>query len=148
MDSDKLYELFEKAISDNFGEKMRTDESLCKRIWSSLANVEWYYIRPSESRGAVSVGYSFRAAGGLIADIRDLGDYMDWYCASPDSTVDDVFRRAMKKAGFIPDDTPEICDEPGCLRDVVAGWPTSDGGYRCTCYDHCADDRIKPLTIT
>ena len=102
MDSDKLYELFEKAISDNFGEKMRTDESLCKRIWSSLANVEWYYIRPSESRGAVSVGYSFRAAGGLIADIRDLGDYMDWYCASPDSTVDEDRKSTRLNSSHIP----------------------------------------------
>ena len=28
------------------------------------------------------------------------------------------------------------CDEPGCNRVASCGWPTGDGGYRCTCYEH------------
>jgi hypothetical protein len=29
-----------------------------------------------------------------------------------------------------------ICDEPGCFNGASCGWPTSDGGYRRTCYEH------------
>jgi hypothetical protein len=29
-----------------------------------------------------------------------------------------------------------ICDEPGCFNIANCGWPTSDGGYRRTCYEH------------
>ena len=33
-------------------------------------------------------------------------------------------------------DTLNMCDEPGCYRDVSCGWPTKDGGYRSTCGEH------------
>jgi hypothetical protein len=29
-----------------------------------------------------------------------------------------------------------LCDEPGCFVEVSAGFPTDDGGYRRTCYNH------------
>jgi hypothetical protein len=29
-----------------------------------------------------------------------------------------------------------MCDEPGCYNQVGSGWPTKDGGYRMTCYEH------------
>lgn len=29
-----------------------------------------------------------------------------------------------------------VCDEPGCFNYASCGWPTSDGGYRRTCYEH------------
>lgn len=29
-----------------------------------------------------------------------------------------------------------LCDESGCTRDASCGWPTNDGGYRRTCYEH------------
>lgn len=29
-----------------------------------------------------------------------------------------------------------LCDEPGCFVEVSAGFPTEDGGYRRTCYNH------------
>lgn len=30
----------------------------------------------------------------------------------------------------------EMCDEPGCDTDASCGWPTDDGGYRRTCFEH------------
>jgi hypothetical protein len=29
-----------------------------------------------------------------------------------------------------------LCDESGCFVEVSAGFPTEDGGYRRTCYNH------------
>lgn len=29
-----------------------------------------------------------------------------------------------------------LCDEPGCDREASTGWPTKDGGYRHTCFQH------------
>lgn len=138
MNVEQIYDLFEKSIIDYLGEKMKVDDELCKRVWGSMANVDWYYVRPSDRRedgSCISVGYSFRAAGGLIARIIGRGDYMDWYCSSEEGVVDEEFRRVMKKNGFIPDDHPGICDEPGCLEDASCGFP-SGTVYRWTCYKH------------
>jgi len=30
----------------------------------------------------------------------------------------------------------DLCDEPGCYEVTSCGFPTDDGGYRRTCYDH------------
>mgnify|MGYP006289681555 FL=1 len=134
MEVERAYTLFEEVITDHFGERMKTDDDLCSRIWSSLANVDWYYVKGEKT---VSVGYSFRAAGSMIAGIRGFGDYMDWYCSGPDADVAPEFRRLMKKNGFIADTMGTICDEPGCLNEAGSGW-SSDTGYRVTCFEHSA----------
>jgi len=89
MEVERAYTLFEEVITDHFGERMKTDDDLCSRIWSSLANVDWYYVKGEKP---VTVGYSFRAAGSMIAGIRGFGDYMDWYCSGPDADVAPEFR--------------------------------------------------------
>ena len=33
------------------------------------------------------------------------------------------------------------CDEPGCYEVTSCGWPTEDGGYRHTCYEHMEKDK-------
>lgn len=30
----------------------------------------------------------------------------------------------------------QLCDAPNCNQEATCGWPTTDGGYRRTCYDH------------
>lgn len=85
---------FEAMIARVFDERMKIDVELCKQIWSALANVDWYKPKTHES-----AGYTFRSAGGLIAAIRGLGCYMDWYCSGPLATVTDEIRRSFKKEG-------------------------------------------------
>lgn len=122
---------FEMMLARVFGERMKTDDELCKQIWSSLANVDWY--KPTTHDSA---SYSFRAAGDLIAAIRGEGDYMDWYCSGPYPEITDEIRRSLKKEGWIADDMPSICDEPGCLESAGCGWSESKGKYRHTCRKH------------
>lgn len=121
---------FEEAVERMLGEKIRSDDEFAKQFWSALANVDWYHPATGQS-----ASYSFRAAGGLIADIRGEGNYMDWYCSGPYATVSDMIALSMKKEGWIADILPPICDEPGCIKEGTCGWPT-DSGYRMTCYGH------------
>lgn len=125
---------FEKALRDGLGDTIQNGD-VAKQLWSALANVDWYH---PESKDYAS--YSFRAAGGLIADLRGSGDYMDWYCCGPYAEVSDHIARVLKKQGWIYDDMPAICDEPGCLEFVSCGIPTPTG-YRNTCGAHRPDKR-------
>ena len=121
---------FEDDLIATQADRVRDDEGYARRLWSSLANVDWWHPE-TNSEG----GYSFRAAGAVIAEMRGEGDYMDWYCCGPYAVVDDEVRRRLRKLGWIYCDTPEICDEPDCLEDVTCGWP-SPNGYRNTCGKH------------
>ena len=134
MNQEQIYDLFENVLKKYLGEEMKTNDELCVKVWSSLANVDWYYIRDTSALHMVS--YSFRAAGRLIAEIRESGNYMDWYCSGPDATVDGEVRRALRKEGFIPDVYPEICDESGCMNDVSVVFRDEDGKTRITCFVH------------
>jgi hypothetical protein len=72
----------------------RADEQMARDMWSALANIEWKH----DSGDAA--GYTFRAAGDLVAAIRGSGDYMDWYCSGPDAHITDDIAQAMKAAGW------------------------------------------------
>lgn len=124
-----MSERFERDLQEGLGDSIH-DDDVAEELWSALANVEWYHPESHDT-----AGYSFRGAGGLIAQLRDEGNYMDWYCCARDGVVSNNIARVLKKRGWISDTMPPICDEPGCLADVSCGTPTANG-YRSTCSEH------------
>ena len=59
MTKDEVYQHFEDTIIKYLGERMKTDQELCVRVWSSLANVDWYYIK-NIPENCHEVSYSFQ----------------------------------------------------------------------------------------
>ena len=86
---------FERDVNEVLGDRLRADKEICKQMWSALANVSWFHDESGDT-----AGYSFRAAGDLIAAIRGEGDYMDWYCSGPYSVVSDLIEYAMGLKGW------------------------------------------------
>lgn len=132
------YDEFEAMIKRTLGDEMKSNDAACIELWCALANVDWYQ---PEKHFAVS--YSFRAAGGMIADVIERGNYMDWYCSGSYPDVSDRIQRAFKKEGWIHDALGPICDEPGCLASVSCGTPVPGGKYRSTCSNHAPDRRLS-----
>lgn len=122
---------FEKTLAEAFGERIKTDDAFCVDLWCALANVDWYH-----PASGTEFSCSFRCAGGIIAEIRGSGGYMDWYCSGPAAEVSDFIRRSLKKRGWICDPVPTICDEPGCLGYVGSVWRDDKGVSRSTCGVH------------
>jgi len=127
---------FEADLKAAIGDKILDDE-IAKEVWCALANVDWYH--PEEKQ---DYSCSWRYAGGLIAEFRGSGCYLDWYCCGQDGVVSEFVRRSMRKLGWIFDNTREVCDEPGCLKDAGCGW--NDGTKsRYTCGEHMGKHMTK-----
>lgn len=85
---------FETAVQRALGQEMKSDETLCREVWSALANVDWKH------ENGDTASYTFRAAGDLIASIIGKGDYMDWYCSGPYAVISERVEKAMLAEGW------------------------------------------------
>ena len=88
----------EVCSNDNYAQNLYA--ALCNNefqknaIWPILKDEVW--------------SCSWRYAGGIIADIRGRGDYMDWYCSGmgglatyvPEGAVTDAIKQDLHKLGW------------------------------------------------
>jgi hypothetical protein len=58
-----------KVYAQNLYAALCNNKFVKNEVWPILTEKDWYC--------------SWRAAGGIIAEIRMEGDYMDWYCSGP-----------------------------------------------------------------
>lgn len=94
-------------------EKVRASPEYAQHLYASLCNNTfvkneiWPLIKEDKW------SCSWRYAGGIIADMRQEGDYIDWYCSGitddytcstgnvPESVVTDEIRKDLMKLGWI-----------------------------------------------
>ena len=62
-------------------EKVRGDEVYAQHIYAALCNTEWQKAEPWLILKDQRWSCSWRYAGGIVADMREEGDYIDWYCS-------------------------------------------------------------------
>jgi len=81
-------------------ERLANDDQLARELYSALCNMQW---RLKEDKEDV-FSYSWRGAGGLVADMRAIGEnYMDFYCTGGEGLVTQQILTIMNDAGFVPE---------------------------------------------
>ena len=76
----------DKAYAQHLYAAMCNNEFMKNDVWPILTDKKW--------------SCSWRHAGGIIADMREEGDYIDWYCSgikNNDDLDDDQFRQLTKE---------------------------------------------------
>jgi len=79
--------------------KVRDSDIYAQNLYAAMCNQEWQYQDVWTVLINKTWSCSWRSAGGIVADIRGKGDYMDWYCSGmikshPD---DDIVHRGEEE---------------------------------------------------
>ena len=97
--------------------KAKASDAYAQNIYAALCNQDWQRNEVWPLLKGETYSCSWRYAGGIVADMREAGDYIDWYCSGikgdndshndgfvPEGTVTDEIREDFFKLGWIPVD--------------------------------------------
>lgn len=85
-------------------EKCRNSKSYSQNLYAALCNTEWQKLDVMPILKDQFWSCSWRYAGGIVADIRGEGDYIDWYCSGiAGGDEPDVYREGLdlKRRGYV-----------------------------------------------
>ena len=110
-------------------EKVRTSETYSQNLYAAICNNDFIklevvpILRQDPDRDYWSA--SWRYAGGIVADMREQGDYIDWYCSGIGNDESGYGLDHRQAKGYVPE---------GCITDEIRndlqrlGWAIVPGG--------------------
>lgn len=78
-------------------DKAKASESYAQNIYAALCNQDWQKNDVWPLLKGETYSCSWRYAGGIVADMREEGDYINWYCSGIGGSVSDEEFRDMTK---------------------------------------------------
>ena len=100
--------------------KAKASDAYAQNIYAALCNQDWQKNEVWPLLKGEHWGCSWRYAGGIVADMREQGDYIDWYCSGirgeqgidyeppltfvSEGTVTEEIQEDFFKLGWIPVD--------------------------------------------
>jgi hypothetical protein len=122
---------YDLRTTDWILEKARARNDYAQNIYAALCNMRWQKLDVMPILKDEYWSCSWRSAGGIVANMREQGDYMDWYCsgmggvATYDLKEGDEYMARMK---YVPEATvtEEIKEDLNKLGWVPSEWPDDD----------------------
>ncbi len=112
---------YDLLTTDWILEKARSSEKYAQNLYAAMCNMRWCKRELWPILKEEYYSCTWRYAGGIIADMRQEGDYIDWYCSGMGglSNYDTDPDEFQARTGFVPEGhiTEEIDED---LRKL--GW--------------------------
>ena len=71
------------------------DEDTANALYAAMCNRAWRHIESGDVWAC-----SWRYSGGVVAEIRGVGDYMSHYCTGNEGRVDPSIEKALNALGW------------------------------------------------
>lgn len=81
---------YDLVSTDWILEKVRGDNVYAQNLYAAICNNEFQRLDTWPILKGETCGYSWRYAGGIIADMQQKGDYIDWYCSGIRNSADEA----------------------------------------------------------
>ena len=94
-------------------DKVKANDNYAQNLYAAMCNMQFIKLDVMPILKDQRWSASWRHAGGIVADMREQGDYIDWYCSGiiqdgvdpagcvPESVVTDEIREDLKQLGWI-----------------------------------------------
>ena len=116
-------------------EKVRADEAYAQNLYAAMCNNDFIKMEVvpilRQDPDKDYWGASWRSAGGIVADMRQEGDYIDWYCSGMGGLSGDwdkdseTYEEWQARTKYVPE---------GCITDEIRndlqrlGWAVGPDG--------------------
>jgi hypothetical protein len=121
---------YDLLTNDWILEKVRADDAYAQNLYAAMCNNDFIKMEVipilRQDPDKDFWGASWRYAGGIIADMQQKGDYIDWYCSGMGDGLGNGDPDHVK--GYVPE---------GCITDEIRndlqslGWAVgSDGDWK------------------
>ena len=113
-------------------DKVRASDSYAQNLYAAMCNMQFVKLEVLPILKEERWSASWRHSGGIIADMQEKGDYIDWYCSGmgglsmqwdedketfeswqartkyvPEGTVTEEIKEDLKKLGWAPVEWPD-----------------------------------------
>ena len=104
-------------------DKAKSNKAYAQNLYAAMCNQDWQKNDVWPLLQGKTYSCSWRYAGGIVADMREEGDYIEWYCSGiqgkpedddwidlghvPEGTVTEEIQKDLFQLGWIPVDNPE-----------------------------------------
>jgi len=88
---------YDLRSSKELCDKVKASDTYAQNLYAAMCNMTWQSREFWQEMKGETWSCSWRHAGGIIADMRESGDYIDWYCSGIGGYDDE------NKEGYVPE---------------------------------------------
>jgi hypothetical protein len=72
---------YDLRSSKELCDKVKQSDNYAQNLYAAMCNMQWQSREFWQEMKGETWSCSWRHAGGIIADMQEKGDYIDWYCS-------------------------------------------------------------------
>ena len=72
---------YDLRSSKELCDKVKASDTYAQNLYAAMCNMDWQSREFWQELKSETWSCSWRHAGGIVADMREEGDYIDWYCS-------------------------------------------------------------------
>ena len=111
---------YDLLTTDWILKKVRDSDTYAQNLYAAMCNMQFQKLDVMPILKNELCSYSWRYSGGIIADMREQGDYINWYCSGigneglgngdfdgtknyvPEGVITDEIEEDLKQLGWTP----------------------------------------------
>lgn len=124
---------YDLRTTDWILEKVRSDDVYAQNLYAAMCNNDFQKLDTWPILTGKTWGCSWRYAGGIIADMQEKGDYIDWYCSgirNGDATPEELAEYTEEQLAYHKQSQAYVHES--CVTDEIRedlhrlGWAVVD----------------------